>query len=111
MNANEYQEWTRSVAIYPNDTEEEAVSYTVLGLVGEAGEIANKYKKVLRDDGGKISLVKIQELRDEVGDVAWYLARLADELGVTLEQLFQRNHDKLEERKSRNTLQGSGDNR
>jgi len=108
MNANDYQEWTRTVAIYPAD---QGVNYTILGLVGEAGEVADKYKKVIRDDAGALDDAKRVELIAEVGDVAWYLARLLDELDVPMEQIFDLNYEKLMSRKNRGKLQGSGDNR
>jgi NTP pyrophosphatase (non-canonical NTP hydrolase) len=111
MNANDYQIWTRSTAIYPNTRKSDSVNYVIHGLVGEAGELSNKWKKVIRDDGGVLSNLKLEELRAELGDVAWYLARLADELEISLETLFENNREKLDSRKSRNVIGGSGDNR
>lgn len=108
MKLSEYQKWTRETAIYPK---EESVWYTTLGLVGEAGEVANCVKKILRDDGGKVTEEKQEKLKAEIGDVCWYLARLADELGLELEDILDANVFKLMDRKNRNQLQGSGDNR
>lgn len=108
MNANDYQEWTRTVAVYPAA---QGVNYTILGLVGEAGEVADKYKKVIRDNAGELDDIRRAELIAEIGDVAWYLARLLDELDVPLEQIFDLNYEKLTSRKQRGKLQGSGDNR
>jgi NTP pyrophosphatase (non-canonical NTP hydrolase) len=108
-----YQEDAGLTAIYPDkDTgSSEAITYVILGLTGEAGEIANKYKKVLRDNNGKIDLDKLTAIADEIGDVIWYCARLASELGVQLSTIAAKNYNKLNERKSRNVIHGSGDDR
>lgn len=105
-----YQGWTKSTAVYPDADEGRvlAVVYTALGLAGEAGEIANKAKKLLRDgDSFKLR----NDIRDELGDVLWYLARLTDELGVELSNVAHNNREKLESRKDRGVIGGSGDNR
>jgi NTP pyrophosphatase (non-canonical NTP hydrolase) len=108
MQANEFQEWSKKTAIYPKN---EGISYVILGLTNEAGEVAGKWKKCLRDDNGILTEERRNQLIDEGGDVFWYLARLAEELGTTLEDMMQRNHDKLEDRLARNVIKGSGDNR
>jgi NTP pyrophosphatase (non-canonical NTP hydrolase) len=108
MKANEYQAWSEKTAIYPKDA---SMAYVILGLTNEAGEVAGKYKKCIRDDGGILTAERRVQLIDEAGDVCWYLARLAEELGTTLEDIMQRNHDKLEDRLARNVIKGSGDNR
>jgi NTP pyrophosphatase (non-canonical NTP hydrolase) len=102
MNFNEYQKLARSTAIYP---EEYKVIYPALGLCGEAGEVAEKVKKNIRD-GKSLDGVGL-----ELGDVLWYISALADGLGVTLEEVAQANVDKLTSRKERNMIGGSGDNR
>jgi NTP pyrophosphatase (non-canonical NTP hydrolase) len=98
-----YQDKTEETAVYP---EENAVKYLALGLNGEAGEVAEKIKKSIRDDK-ELG----QELEDELGDVLWYLARLADELGADLSNIAEGNLDKLLDRKERDRISGSGDNR
>ena len=108
MNANSYQQWTLSTAIYPgagtgNDSE---LSYLAFGLNGEAGDVADKIKKHLRD--GKLDIGGIIY---ELGDVCWYVARLADSLGYSLEDILAINNAKLESRKTRDVLTGSGDER
>jgi NTP pyrophosphatase (non-canonical NTP hydrolase) len=108
MQANEYQKWSKKTAIYPKN---ESLPYVILGLTNEAGEVAGKYKKCIRDDGGILTEERRNQLIDEAGDVCWYLARLAEELGTTLEDMMQKNHDKLEDRLARNVIKGSGDNR
>lgn len=108
-----YQLVTADTAIYPGAGEGdiEALTYTALGLTGEAGEIANKVKKILRDSGGEVSSEVRKDLSKELGDVLWYLTRLADEIGYSLHQIAQENVDKLNSRKQRGVLGGSGDNR
>ncbi len=103
MDINTYQTWTRQTAIYPKD---QAITYLTLGLTSEAGEVAGKLKKHIRDHG-----VDVSAMIDEVGDVFWYLARLCDELNFPVSEVLKRNHDKLESRKNRGVLSGSGDNR
>ncbi len=82
-----------------------------MGLVGEAGEVAEKMKKVLRDNDGVISEEKREEITKELGDVLWYIANLSKELNVSLEDVAQKNIEKLQSRQQRNELHGSGDNR
>lgn len=106
MLANDYQEATRHTAIYPKD---DGVCYTILGLSNEAGEVAGKYKKFIRDQS-KWDDVK-EMLIDELGDVLWYAARLADELDFDLSEVMERNLAKLKGRQARGTLGGSGDKR
>lgn len=83
----------------------------VLGINGEAGEVAEKVKKIIRDKGGVVSDEDKQELAKELGDVMWYIAVFAHDLGVPLDQIAQANLDKLKSRKARGVLGGSGDNR
>lgn len=105
-----YQEHTRKTAIYPDAGKGTipAISYVALGLAGEAGEIANKVKKLSRD-GDKEELR--DAIRNEIGDCMWYLFRMADELGVQAGDLAFQNIVKLEDRKKRGVIGGSGDNR
>lgn len=109
MNLNEYQEQARKTAIYPNMNSN--FIYPTLGLVGEAGEVAEKIKKVIRDNDGIISEEKREEIKKELGDVLWYLANLSEELDLSFEDVAQANLDKLNSRMQRDTLKGSGDNR
>lgn len=83
----------------------------VLGLVGEAGEVAEKYKKIIRDKKGELTNGDIQELVKELGDVLWYTAMLARYLGVDFDDVAKGNIAKLRDRQKRNTQRGSGDNR
>jgi NTP pyrophosphatase (non-canonical NTP hydrolase) len=102
MTFDEYQEFARSTAIYPEDCK---VVYPTLGLCGEAGEVAEKIKKHMRD-GRTLVGVGL-----ELGDVLWYISALADDLGVTLEEIAQANMSKLSSRMERNKITGDGDNR
>lgn len=108
MEAFDYQKWSKSTAIYKP---EGAIPYLTLGLVGEAGEVANKVKKVLRDNDSIMTPEVVEKIGDEIGDTMWYVARLLDELGLDIREVLQKNHDKLEDRKARNVIQGSGDKR
>ncbi|NCU29667.1 hypothetical protein EOM60_03580 [Candidatus Saccharibacteria bacterium] len=83
----------------------------ILGLVGESGEIAEKFKKILRDKQGKISETDRQEILKELGDVLWYVNSTAHLLGSSLEEVAKMNNEKLASRKSRGEIHGSGDNR
>jgi len=85
--------------------------YPTLGLSGETGEIAEKVKKIIRDDQGVITDEKRDQIAKEAGDVLWYLSQLATEIDYSLEDIAQMNLDKLASRAARGVLSGSGDNR
>jgi NTP pyrophosphatase (non-canonical NTP hydrolase) len=104
-----YQQRSRATACYPEAGANPI--YPTLGLCGEAGEVADKVKKVLRDQGGEFSGEVIAALQLELGDVLWYVAQLATELGLELDQVAQANLDKLASRSARNVISGSGDSR
>ena len=105
ITATEYQKKAKETAIFPAD---KALEYLSLGLVGEAGEVANKVKKLIRD---KKVLLDTTVISSEIGDVLWYCAMLADYLDVNLGKIMDDNLDKLKSRKQRGTLGGTGDNR
>jgi len=109
MTFEEYQNKSRKTAIYPNIGEN--FIYPVLGLTGEAGEVAEKIKKVLRDKNGIISEETRVELKKELGDVLWYLSQLASELKISLDDVAEFNIEKLYSRMERSKLSGEGDNR
>lgn len=108
MNFNDYQNEARQTAIYPPKY---YIIYPTLGLVGEAGEIANKVKKIYRDSNGELNEDIISTLKSEIGDVLWYCAALASDLGVSLSEIAEDNIAKLKRRHDTNTIQGSGDDR
>jgi len=106
MKLNEYQIQAKNTAIYPKD---KAVVYPALGLAGEAGEVPNKVKKVLRDRTEIKDVSK--DIAYEIGDCLWYISLLADDIGWDLESIAKLNIDKLQDRVNRGKLSGSGDNR
>jgi NTP pyrophosphatase (non-canonical NTP hydrolase) len=105
---SEYQRLARRTAEYPREA---WLVYPALGLAGEAGEVAEHVKKAIRDDGGTVSDERRAALAKELGDVLWYLAGLASELGLDLEEIAQGNLEKLLSRQRRGVLSGSGDER
>jgi len=108
MDVNVYQDKAVATAIYP---ETHKITYPALGMAGEAGEVANKVKKIIRD--GKKSLPDDwqQQLASEIGDVLWYCAALARDLDMSLATIMAANLDKLKARQEQGTLGGSGDKR
>lgn len=117
MDIKEYQGIIKKTAVYPKEI---GLAYCAMGLTGEAGEVADKIKKLYRDrvfhsqtqtwkqiiiDDNKKDIVK------ELGDVLWYITAMANELGISLEEIMEMNYNKLIKRRETNTLQGSGDNR
>jgi len=107
MTLNEYQRQAIKEAFY----EKIDIAYSALGITGEAGEIADHVKKMLRDDDGVLTPERKEILVKELGDVLWYVANMAKGLGVTLEDVAITNLDKIRDRKNRGTYRGSGDNR
>lgn len=108
MTLNEYQEGARSTAIYPASRQ---IIYPTLGLTGEAGEVADKVKKVIRDNNDEFTEERKHQIALELGDVLWYAASLAHDLGYTLDEVAQMNLDKLASRMKRDKIHGSGDER
>lgn len=106
---NEYQDKAKVTDTYTNKPDR--LQYATLGLVGEAGEVAEKIKKVMREEGGVVGEEKRQELKKELGDVLWYLAKLARELNLRLGDIAAANIEKLYSRNVRGKIFGSGDNR
>ena len=108
MNIDDYQRYASITAKYPK---EKALEYCVLGLTSEAGEVAGKLKKAIRDEDGVISDERKADLIAEVGDVLWYVAMVALELNVPLSTVAEQNLDKLLSRQARDVIGGDGDNR
>lgn len=106
MDFDSYQKFTGTTAIYPKHL---ALPYLTAGLAEEAGEVAGKFKKCIRD--GWTADKFETEVVAELGDVLWYLARYADELGFSLQDVAELNVAKLSSRKERDALKGSGDHR
>lgn len=107
---DDYQRFTRKTAIYPEAGEcsAQAIGYCALGIAGEAGEVANKAKKLLRD--GDTNALR-EQIIDECGDLIWYWARILDELGRWSGSVADSNMHKLNSRLQRGVLHGSGENR
>ncbi len=109
MDLNYYQRESRKTALYPevgNNT-----IYPTLGLVGEAGEVADKVKKIIRDKRGQFDEESKEAIKFELGDVLWYISQLSSELGYELDEVANANLQKLKSRKNRGKIQGEGDNR
>jgi len=109
MEFKEYQKESKKTVLHKDW--EQALTYFTLGLNGEAGEVAEKVKKILRDEQGLITLEKKEEITKELGDVLWYLSQIATELDLDLNKVAAQNLEKLFSRMSRNKISGSGDNR
>lgn len=110
MKFDDYQKQAIGTALNPT-RDFNALMYRTLGLVGEAGEVAEKIKKILRDKDGKISVQDKEEIIKELGDVLWYMQALADILEVPLSEIAEKNLKKIHSRKVRGVTKGSGDNR
>jgi NTP pyrophosphatase (non-canonical NTP hydrolase) len=109
MNFTEYQNLALATAIYPKKYE---TIYPALGLCGEAGEVAEKIKKSIRDGLHNWPDEQFkEELTKELGDVLWYISALASDLDISLNEIAESNLQKLASRKKRNKIGGSGDNR
>lgn len=125
MNVEEYQDIIQKTAIYPTEV---GLAYCALGLTGESGEVAEKIKKLYRDNQDLIPYIQMgQEPADvntreryfeirkdvlkELGDVIWYVTALANEFGLPLSEILEANYNKLIKRRETGTLQGSGDHR
>ena len=106
MNFTDYQMKSRETALYSYP-----IIYPTLGLCGEAGEVANKIKKIFKDDSGIVSKEVYNNLLNELGDVLWYVANCATDLGMDLNSIAEMNIKKLEKRKIDNKIQGEGDKR
>ncbi|MDY0302639.1 MAG: nucleoside triphosphate pyrophosphohydrolase family protein [Candidatus Moranbacteria bacterium] len=109
MDFNEYQKESRKTAHYP-DADNNFI-YPTLGLAGEAGEVAEKIKKVIRDKGGIVDTETRENIKKELGDVLWYVSQIATELNLPLEDVARGNIEKLFSRMKRGKLNGDGDDR
>lgn len=111
MDFNTYQINANKTAVYPDQGGLLGATYTILGLANEAGEVAGKFKKLLRDKQGKIDNEFLEVISKELGDTLWYLAQTATELGLNLDDVAQGNNKKLFDRAERGVLKGDGDER
>ncbi len=106
---SEYQEKAKETALYPNVGKNPY--YPSLGLAGEAGEIANKVKKIMRDKNDQIDDETREDIKKELGDVLWYVSAVAGEFGLDMGEIAEKNYDKLKKRLAEGTIKGNGDNR
>lgn len=109
MDFAEYQKKSRKTALYPEVGNN--FVYPTLGLSGEAGEVAEKVKKIIRDRGGKVDEEAREMIKKELGDVLWYVSQLATELDLQLDDIAENNIEKLYSRLERGKINGDGDNR
>ena len=110
MTFDEYQKQALTTA---HNTHEPLMEKTIwaMGVAGEAGEVLEKWKKIVAYNEGKISQQDKDELAKELGDVVWYVAVMAHSLGLSFDDIMQRNVTKLKSRKARGVITGKGDNR
>lgn len=114
MDAREYQRKAHTFANYNEGHKEDAFRnfiYPVMGLGEEAGEVQGKFAKVWRDKGGHFDEESLTAVKKELGDVMWFVAEICTTLGVHLEDVMEKNIEKLTDRKERGVIGGSGDNR
>ena len=108
MQFNEYQRKARKTAIYAGKGDN--IFYAALGL-GEAGEVQNTVKKIMRDDNGVLTKVRKQLICYELGDLLWYIAAMCSEMKVNMDKIAEMNIKKLYDRMKRGQIKGSGDKR
>lgn len=109
MTFNDYQKRAKTTAQYSATVP--VWLYLVLGLVSESGEVADKFKKIIRNKDSQFSGDDKAEIKKELGDVLWYLSQIAEELGFSFEAVAQANLAKLADRKKRDVIKSTGDNR
>lgn len=113
MTFDEYQKQALTTAYTDPNYKDTLMDKTiwVMGVAGEAGEVVEKWKKIVAYKGGKITEEDQLALKKELGDVMWYIAVLAHSLGLSLEEVIQLNVEKLKDRRKRDVIKGAGDNR
>ena len=111
MDFDEYEKLARRTALISDENPELQLYDLGLGVAGETGELAEKLKKMIRDDGSKLSEERREMMKKEIGDVLWYLSQLSRVLGFRFSEAAEANIKKLEDRVARGVLKGSGDNR
>ncbi len=111
MDFNEYQQTANKTATYSKNDQEYKLMYLSLGLAGETGEVIEKIKKIIRNDGAVVSEEKKHLLMHELGDVLWYLSQMAKELDVSFDEVAAANLQKLADRAARGAIKSEGDTR
>lgn len=111
MTLNDYQAQAAWTAIYPEAGTVGGLAYAALGLNGEAGEVAEQIKKMIRDDHGRLTDERRAQIKSELSDILWYVAAVARDADLALDDVAKHNLKKLADRKDRGVLQGSGNDR
>lgn len=111
MTFDEYQKHALTTAITTYDDPIMQNSIWVMGIAGEAGEVVEKWKKAVAYRNGDFNEQEFEDFKKEFADVIWYIAVLADSLGLSLDELMQANVAKLADRQKRGVIKGAGDNR
>jgi len=111
MDFNEYQKLASRTATFDGKNAEYQLMYVCLGLAGETGEVIEKVKKVIRNDGGAISEERREAIKREIGDVLWYLSQIARVCGISLDEAAEANIKKLADRAARGVIKSEGDSR
>lgn len=113
MTFDEYQQQAMTTAHVDPQHKDTLMETTIwaMGISGEAGEVLEKWKKIIAYNAGKITDEDRVELKKELGDVVWYIAVLAQSLGLSFDEIMELNVKKLQDRKARNAIKGAGDNR
>jgi NTP pyrophosphatase (non-canonical NTP hydrolase) len=110
MTFDEYQKQALKTAVRNPDPDMDKTIWA-MGIAGEAGEVVEKWKKIMAYDKGVVSKDRLNELAKEMADVVWYIAVFADSLGLSFESIMKQNLEKLKDREERNVIKGRGDNR
>lgn len=110
MTFDEYQRTSLTTAVHHSNKEMDRTIFA-MGIAGEAGEVIEKWKKIVAYRDGVITDDDLREISKELGDVLWYIALFAHELGLSFDDIAQQNVDKLASRKARDSIKGQGDNR
>lgn len=111
MSLDEYQIQSKETAVYVGKGEWMGLAYCILGLTGEAGEVANDVKKMNRDDRTTRKPERVERVMDELGDLLWYFVATCTELGVSAQTIMEMNREKLKSRQTRGVLHGDGSKR
>ena len=111
MTFDEYQKQALTTALEADPTALMSRTIYAMGIAGEAGEVVEKWKKIVAYREGKVTDEEIAELGKELGDVVWYIAVMANSLGLSFDDIMQKNLQKLQDRQKRNMIKGAGDNR
>ena len=111
MDFSEYERLAARTATWSGKQKEHLLAYIALGVAGEGGEVAEKIKKVIRNDEGVVTDEQREAIKQEIGDVLWYLAMLSRELGFPFEEAAKANIQKLADRAARGVIKSTGDNR